>query len=372
MWKSKYKCFVIKNRYVCTKDRDLAKVYSLVKRASVYIDMDGSFETLLKDIIDSFETFAQHRGLQNKKQYIEVRKSLTMAYDTYSLFDTDLEIVRDILVDSICDFRELEELADKLFPLVGVKDETGGYDAKANYREVRIRVTHVTRDMSVKNTYDADYYVDIDSNNKKKECICLDPLDGGCVKLVSVTADAVTLKWNNKEFYVRLGTQTSTENIYIENPLLSSDSIKLTFAYRELPTYAELWNMIASLGCDELEQKEERYILTDRKNEILHFIDKAIEKGNTGLYVAKALLTIYNSWGTCKINSIRCFQKDLLRGIEHGCLAPDNGFGWEWMKVATKYNDPSDFMEDMELFREVLSAAAEHGVVEAIDIMNSI
>ena len=83
MWKSKYKCFVIKNRYVCTKDRDLAKVYSLVKSASVYIDIDDSFETMLKDIIDSFEVFAQHRGLQNKKQYIEVRKTLTMAYDTY-------------------------------------------------------------------------------------------------------------------------------------------------------------------------------------------------------------------------------------------------------------------------------------------------
>lgn len=61
-----------------------------------------------------------------------------------------------------------------------------------------------------------------------------------------------------------------------------------------------------------------------------------------------------------------------MEGIERGSLAPDNYFGWEWMEVATKYNAPTDFMEDMELYYEVLDTAACHGVVEAIDIMDSI
>lgn len=372
MWQSKYKCFVIKKRYVCTKDKDLAKVYSLVKNASTYCDIDNTFGTLLEEIIDSLAGFAQNRRLLSEKLYGEVRKTLTLAYDTYMLFDAECETARDILMDSICDFQKLEELADKRCPLVDAKDKTEGYDAKANYREFRIRATHVTQDMSVSNTYNADYYVDIDPSNKKEESVSLPSLDGGCIKMTAVTKDDVTLKWNNKEFCVKFGASVSTENIFLDNPYLSSDSLRLTFTYRELPNYAELWSMIASLGCDELEEKEERYILTERKEEILHFIDKAIERGNTGLYVAKALLTIYNSWGTCKIRSIECFQNKLLQGINYGCLAPDNYFGWEWMKVAARYNDPSNFLEDEDLLREVLNTAAELGVVEAIDIVNSI
>lgn len=373
MWKSKYRCFVIKNRYVCTKDNDLAKVYSLIKTAVGYSKIDDRFGFLLKEMIDGIEAFAQHRGLSDRSLYRDVLKTLAVSSDTYRLSYIEFEIVRNTLIDCIYDFQELEELADEVSPPVDAENETEGYDLRGCYREIRIRATHVTRDMSIGNTYDVNYYVDIDrSNNMEGKNICLDRLDGGCVGLISVTEDAVNLKCGNEVFYVKFGTSVSTREYLISNPLLSYDSLKLTFTYRKVPNYIELWNMIASLGCDELDGKEERHILTARKNEILHFINKAIEKGNTGLYVAKALLTEYNSWGTCEINCIDCFRQELLKGIECGCLAPDNYFGWEWMEVAAKYNDPSDFMEDMELYYEVLDTAAGHGVVEAIDIMNAI
>ena len=42
------------------------------------------------------------------------------------------------------------------------------------------------------------------------------------------------------------------------------------------------------------------------------------------------------------------------------------------MEVAAKYNNPACFMEDMDLYYEVLDTAASHGVAEAIDIMSSI
>lgn len=76
-------------------------------------------------------------------------------------------------------------------------------------------------------------------------------------------------------------------------------------------------------------------------------------------------MTECNHWGTCKINSLYFFRQQLLKGIECGCLTPDNYFGWEWLEVATKYNDPADFMEDMELYYEVLDTAAGYGVIEA-------
>ena len=260
-----------------------------------------------------------------------------------------------------------------VFAIILAVPDTEGYDSRATHRELRIRATHVTRDMSVGNTYDTDYYVDIDHlDNNKTTYIDLTTLNGGRIEIVKVTADTITLRWHERVFCVNFGAEVSTDASLIDNQLLSLDSLQLTFAYREIPDYIGIWNMIASLGRDEKERKTERSILAAQKKEILHFIEIAIGHGNTGLYVAKALLNIYNDWSTCEISDLSAFQKELLEGIEHGCLAPDNYYGWEWLEVAAKYNNPACFMEDMDLYYEVLDTAASHGVVEAIDIMSSI
>ena len=371
MWKSKYRCFVIKSRYICTKDSDLATVYSLVKQAlRPSVDSD-SFGILLKDAICALERFAGHRRLTEESRYVDISMSMKWAYDTCDISDEDFQRTQVLLYDSLYGLQELEECADKISPLA--VPDTKGYDSRATHRELRIRATHMTRDMSVGNTYDTDYHVDIDHlDNNKTTYIDLTTLNGGRIEIVKVTADTITLRWHERVFCVNFGAEVSTDASLIDNQLLSLDSLQLTFAYRELPDYIGIWNMIASLGRDEKERKTERSILAARKNEILHFIEIAIEHGNTGLYVAKALLNIYNDWSTCKISDLHAFQKKLLEGIEHGCLAPDNHYGWEWLEVATKYNNPDCFMEDMDLYYEVLDTAASHGVVEAIDIMSSI
>lgn len=371
MWKSKYRCFVIKSRYICTKDSDLATVYSLVKQAlRPSVDSD-SFGILLKDAICALERFAGHRRLTEESRYVDISMSMKWAYDTYDISDEDFQRTQVLLYDCLYGLQELEECADKISPLA--VPDTKGYDSRATHRELRIRATHMTRDMSVGNTYDTDYYVDIDRlDDKKISYIDLTALNGGQIEIVSATADAVTLRWGERTYCIRYGAEVSTDASLIDNQLLSSDSLKLTFAYREIPDYIGIWNMIASLGHDEMERKTERCILTAQKNEILHFLEIAIEHGNTGLYVAKALLNIYNDWSTCEISDLHTFQKKLLEGIEHGCLAPDNHYGWEWLEVAAKYNNPACFMEDMDLYYEVLDTAASHGVVEAIDIMSSI
>ena len=371
MWKSKYKCFVIKSRYICTKDSDLATVYALVKQAlSPSVDSD-SFGILLKETIYTLERFASHRRLTEENRYIDISMSIKWAYDTYDISDEDFQRTQVLLYDCLYSLQELEECADKISPIAVL--DTEGYDPRASHRELRIRATHVTRDMSVGNTYDTDYYVDIDHlDNNKTTYIDLTTLNGGRIEIVKVTADTITLRWHERVFCVNFGAEVSTDARLIDNQLLSLDSLQLTFAYREIPDYIGIWNMIASLGRDEKERKTERCILAAQKNEILHFIEIAIENGNTGLYVAKALLNIYNDWSPCEISDLHTFQKELLEGIEHGCLAPDNHYGWEWLEVAAKYNDPASFMEDMDLYYEVLDTAASHGVVEAIDIMSSI
>ena len=371
MWKSKYRCFIIRSRYICTKDRDLATVYTLVKQAVRPSVTPDDFGILLKEIICALERFASHRRLTNESRYIDISMSIKWAYDTYGISEEDFQRTQVMLYDCLYSLQELEVCADKISHLA--VPDTEGYDSRATHRELRIRATHVTRDMSVGNTYDTDYYVDIDHlDNNKTTYIDLTTLNGGRIEIVKVTADTITLRWHERVFCVNFGAEVSTDARLIDNQLLSLDSLQLTFAYREIPDYIGIWNMIASLGRDEKERKTERSILAARKNEILHFIEIAIEHGNTGLYVAKALLNIYNDWSTCEISDLSAFQKELFEGIEHGCLAPDNHYGWEWLEVATKYNNPDCFMEDMDLYYEVLDTAASHGVVEAIDIMNSI
>lgn len=371
MWKSKYKCFIIRSRYICTKDRDLATVYTLVKQAVRPSVTPDDFGILLKETICALERFASHRRLTNESRYIDVSMSIKWAYDTYDISDEDFQRTQVLLYDCLYGLQELEECADKISPLA--VPGTKGYYSRATRRELRIRATHMTRDMSVGNTYDIDYYVDIDRlDDNKTTYIDLTTLNGGRIEIVKVTADTITLRWHERVFCVNFGAEVSTDASLIDNQLLSLDSLQQTFAYREIPDYIGIWNMIASLGRDEKERKTERSILAARKNEILHFIEIAIEHGNTGLYVAKALLNIYNDWSTCEISDLSAFRKELFEGIEHGCLAPDNHYSWEWLEVATKYNNPDCFMEDMDLYYEVLDTAASHGVVEAIDIMNSI
>ena len=371
MWKSKYRCFIIRSRYICTKDRDLATVYTLVKQAVRPSVTPDDFGILLKEIICALERFASHRRLTNESRYIDISMSIKWAYDTYGISEEDFQRTQVMLYDCLYSLQELEVCADKISHLA--VPDTEGYDSRATHRELRIRATHVTRDMSVGNTYDTDYYVDIDHlDNNKTTYIDLTTLNGGRIEIVKVTADTITLRWHERVFCVNFGAEVSTDASLIDNQLLSLDSLQLTFAYREIPDYIGIWNMIASLGHDEKERKTERCILTAQKNEILHFIEIAIKHGNTGLYVAKALLNMYNDWSTCEISDLYTFQKELLEGIEHGCLAPDNHYGWEWLEVAAKYNNPASFMEDMDLYYEVLDTAASHGVVEAIDIMNSI
>ena len=371
MWKSKYKCFIIRHRFVCTKDPDLAEVYALIKQAVRHTEANEQFDTLLKAVIQRLEDFAQHRRLLDESLYVKMRQNLTLGYDIYSLSNEDFKSVRQDLVDDITIIQELEDVADKTVPLDFADEGSEGYDSRARHREIRIKAMHTTRDRSIGNSYAVNYYADINlTDNQAKTDIELSPLDGGRINLLSTTPDAVIVAWGDEKFHVNFNSNVSTKEYLIDNPLVGADYLTLNFLYQAVPNYAELWNSITQLGYDERDGKVEKYDLTERKEDILHFIDKAIEQGNTGLYVAKALLTEYNNWGTCEIDDLDTFQKQLLEGIELGCLSPDNRWGWEWLEVATPYNNPTDFMADTELFNEVLATAASHGVVEAIDIID--
>lgn len=142
MWKSKYKCFVIKSRYICTKDSDLAKVYALVKQALSPSVGSDSFGILLKETICALERFASHRRLTKERRYIDISMSMKWAYDTCDISDEDFQRTQVLLYDCLYSLQELEECADKISPLA--VPDTEGYDPRATHRELRIRAKQNT------------------------------------------------------------------------------------------------------------------------------------------------------------------------------------------------------------------------------------
>lgn len=126
--------------------------------------------------------------------------------------------------------------------------------------------------------------------------------------------------------------------------------------------------MIISLGTVPAKSADYR----QRQEEILHMIDTDIERGCTGMLVAKALLESSRDWSKCEITYMDRFKKLFLEAINHGALAPDNVVGWDWVEISSRYNDPSKFMDDTLRFYDILADAGEHGITEAFDIIDMI
>ncbi len=245
---------------------------------------------------------------------------------------------------------------------------SAGYDPKRTSRGVRIMASHQTRDMSVAGGYSRGFFFDLE-DPKNAEGLNLGGEDGGVVKVILVSDDVVVLKWGNDEFRLTPGALVSTESVMVYNPYLSYDAVSLTFSWCDVPNYKDLVNRIIAVGYRDSESGSFNEAISKEKEEIKTCIDGAIGRGNVGLWVAKALLESSASWRTCKITSPGHFSSVLQKGVEVGCLAPADRIGWDWMKIAMKYNDPATFMEDKKAYKVLLTRAADNGVVLAKDIL---
>lgn len=126
----------------------------------------------------------------------------------------------------------------------------------------------------------------------------------------------------------------------------------------DLPKYTALRQKVIDMagcgGCDALPVSESR-------EEIIGYIDALIERGDKGLYVMKALLVASDDWATCRIVRNTMFTDIFTEGVRNGCLNPKYIHAWEWIEIAIKYNHPTTFMDDMELFSSALTDAWENG-----------
>lgn len=140
----------------------------------------------------------------------------------------------------------------------------------------------------------------------------------------------------------------------------------------EQPLYSQMMDILL-----ELTDIPHHYSLSDKekkkkRSQVLKMIDEMIGSGNEQLYVAKALLSSSKDWYYGEITDLDHFKAVLKEGIDKGCLAPDKSIAWEWMNVAATNNDPQYFMDDMDLYYDLLACAAENGEDYALDIMDMI
>lgn len=112
--------------------------------------------------------------------------------------------------------------------------------------------------------------------------------------------------------------------------------------------------------------------LDEKKKETLALLDGFIAAGETEFYPLKAHLASSDNWSAGIITRPELFREILLEGIEKGALAPDNENGWRFLKAAADYNDPTEFMTDMDRYFDLLMSAVEEGNDDAHIIMDMI
>lgn len=145
------------------------------------------------------------------------------------------------------------------------------------------------------------------------------------------------------------------------------------FEYRTPLSRKEI-NNIPEMALDAATNREGDWVeQSNRTIDVIEYVKRAVKEGNTGLYVAWALLSASGRWEYCVIHSPARFRKIFTEGLRKGALAPDiDNPAWEWMEIAIRNNDPGDFADDMDLYYDALATAAENGVWLARDIMDMI
>ena len=238
-----------------------------------------------------------------------------------------------------------------------------------------VTVRHVTRDMSVGHVEKEDYYIQTDRLIPGEKV----PMPAG----VSLYDDYTVLKVNDE--VVKL-SRNGDEIVLVKDaePVNGSScggssgggvygGSSVIFEYRA-PLSREEIDKIPEMALDAASVPGKDWLESSNRHiDVLDFVKRAVKEGNTGLYVALALLTASSNWEYCDIYRPGQFRQIFTEGLRKGALAPDDDNpAWRWMDIAIMNNDPGEFADDMDLYYDALATAAENGVWLAPDIMDMI
>lgn len=239
---------------------------------------------------------------------------------------------------------------------------------KTEHSELWISVIHTTGDNGLEGGKTTGRSYDPASLEPDDE-LAFDNGSNGIVRIVSVSDTEIKLVWLDNEINVEYGHYVEIPG-YPADSTDNGESLSLLVGYHKIPTHKELVNRIIDIGTRRNPEKgcDSRW----DKHLTVHFVDIDIARGNTGMWVAKALLESSDDWSTLVITDFNRFRSILLEGINAGTLSPSDLEGWDWMETASKNNDPELFMEDMDKYYDLLADASENGVLDARDILDMI
>ncbi len=248
-------------------------------------------------------------------------------------------------------------------------------NAKFEKPYLAVTVRHETRDMSVGHVETEDFYISTDSLIPGEKL----PVPDG----VPLCADYTVVEVSDKT--IELSRNGS--GFIIEKDAGSANGISCGGSYGGgvFGSSSEVFEYRTPLSREEIDKIPEMVLYaaacpgkdwlesSNRHIRVLDFVKRAVKEGNTGLYVALALLTASSNWKFCEIYRPEQFRKIFTEGLRKGSLAPDiDNPVWKWMDIAIVNNNPGEFTDDVDLYYDALATAAENGVWLAGEIIDMI
>lgn len=238
-----------------------------------------------------------------------------------------------------------------------------------------VTVRHETRDMSMSNVEIEDFYISTERliTGEKLPMPNRNPLFDDYI-VQKVSDEAIELSRNGSVIIIEKdATPLSGVSCSGINGGGVHSSSSATFEYRTPLSPKEI-NKISMMALDANSCPSTDWLeSSNRRIRVLEFVERAVKEGNTGIYVALALLTASSNWKYCEIYRPEQFREIFTEGLRKGALAPNiDNQAWQWMEIAIRNNDPGEFANDMDLYYDVLATAAENGIWLARDIIDMI
>lgn len=198
-----------------------------------------------------------------------------------------------------------------------------------------LTVRHETRDMSVGHVEKQDFYISTDRLIPGEKL----SVDGSVplsvdYTVLKVSDEAIELSRNGAGFIIEKdagpvdGMSCGGSN---GGGVYGSSSV--AFEYRTPLSRKEI-DEIPKMVLDAASCPGKNWLESSNRHiDVLNFVERTVKEGNTGLYVALALLAASGNWEYCKIHSPEKFRKIFTEGLRKGALAPDNDnpAWWGWM-----------------------------------------
>lgn len=242
-----------------------------------------------------------------------------------------------------------------------------------DYICLSIYMAHKVRDMSVGNYFEDKMAPIPYAELRAGETIDCSRIRGGEVRVVDVSPEKITLETEGKTLELELEDKAGCGAYAVDNPYVTFETIELCFYYEYRSPYNQAIEVFDYVRrCHSVTTGSVNAKTTKYERKVLNLLNRAGREGFTDAYVLKALLDTCNNWSTMVICRMSQFKGLLLNAVRKGALDPEHDLSWQVMGMAATNNDPNEFIDDKDLYYDLLATAAEEGRDEARDIMNEI